>query len=207
MSKIKVSAEVMADVAKRLPVDAFNPTGEILNTKYNVTGVVIRTLDNDVKTFNVILETAERKLNVPAGVLKRARVLSSDKKFAGKWNKHEFTVLRSENEGIINDSRFLHEVLKMEEGKELALPENMTLAGIVINDINGEARVSSFQYEGFREAWQEAVAADAPFSFAKFEETLKANNKKLKTIASYDENRISHHDYTLIFKDVVADGE
>lgn len=150
-----IDPEIMKDVATFLPMDGFKLSPEIIGKDFDVIDVIEGEFQ-DRKTFSVVLQNDDQVINISAGLLKRARVLSttdidiSDDKF---YKNNKNIVLRSEADAIWSGSRYLHAQMGMKGDEDLVIPEVLHIEFAVLREDPtevGTPALNPFLYDGYR---------------------------------------------------------
>jgi hypothetical protein len=155
LKKRTISAEVMKDVATFLPMDSFKLSSDLLGQEFSVVDVIYNKFQGR-NTFSVVLQNADRTVNISAGLLKKARVLTSSSVVADKFfNGNAKMVLRSDADDLWNNSRYLHAEMGMKENDDLVLPKTICIEYAVLQEDQtkpGTPRINPIFYDGFRKA-------------------------------------------------------
>lgn len=150
-----IPSDTMTDVGQFMPMDGLTLESLILGKMWTVIDVI----DNEFqgkKTFSVVLQNDEKVINVSAGILKKARILSSDsitvdsEKF---YKNNDNILLRSEAENIWNGSRYFHAEKGMKADAEFEIPEQIHIEYAVLRDdpkVAGEALINPIHLDGYR---------------------------------------------------------
>ena len=216
-----IPAETMTDVGQFLPMDGLTLTSDILGKNWTVIDVI----DNDFngkKTFSVVLQNDEKVINISAGILKKARVLSKDgiKVDTNKFYKsNENILLRQDAENIWAGSRYFHSENGMKADAEFEIPETIHIEYAVLRDHPkkpGEALLNPIHLDGYRKV----IAKYQPKSFPTAEDFVSELKKEgadripglpvetePKPLGYVDESDPQYMGYNLFFKDTKTGGE
>jgi hypothetical protein len=196
MAKLKesartISAETMKSVMEFVPMDGFRLSDDLLNKEYTVIDVN-ETEFGDRKSFTVTLEDKDGKVvNLSAGILKRARVLSkSEAKGGDSFKDTDNVFTRSEAEELWNGSVYFHTVGDgMKKDEDFVIPETIKLRYAIIAEDSetGEPAYSPFLYKGYRKVVAEYQKRDEFPTFDDFKEEL-AKTKEEGRIAGLPAN-------------------
>jgi len=217
-----ISAEVMKSIATFLPMDGFKLSSDMLDQEYTVVRVIPAEF-NGKPTFTVVLQNEDRVINLSAGMLKKARVLSTETPGKVKdFNGHANIVLRGDAEAIWNNSRYFHslEGNAMKKDDSFIVPERIFITHAVLREDStkpGTGALNPFLYEGFRKVVDVYTKGDKFPTMDDFRAELKKTGVDRidglpvetteKPFAYVKENDPATMGFTLIFKDTFGEKE
>lgn len=215
-----IPADVMTDVSQFLPMDGLTLSPEILGVLWTVIDVI----DNEFqgkKTFSVVLQNDEKVINISAGILKKARVLSStdiaiDPEKFYKENKN--ILLRRDAENIWAGSRYFHSEHGMKTDKDFEIPEQIHIEYAVLRDDPknpGQALLNPIHLDGYRKVITNYQPKSFPTAEDFASELKKEGSERIpglpvetepKALSYVNKSDPQYMGFNLFFKDTTKKG-